>query len=156
VQVRCPPITPRQPGWLGPVNGRPLGHRIRVPKTAELVAADLRRKIVRGELADAAQHADRVRHAALDVGRPGHVRDDGQRRAAGFGDLRRDREQLGLGAADQRDGGALGGQGKRDAAAAEGAAGDNGPLAVQCPCHAAGSLRCLLTRSIMILNSLIN
>jgi hypothetical protein len=44
----------------------------------------------------------------MSVGR-GHVRDDGQRRAAGFGDLRRDREQLGLGAADQRDGGALGG-----------------------------------------------
>ena len=33
-------------------NGRPLGQRIRVPKTAELVAAELRRKIVRGELAE--------------------------------------------------------------------------------------------------------
>jgi DNA-binding FadR family transcriptional regulator len=31
---------------------RPLGQRIRVPKTAELVAAELRRKIVRGELAE--------------------------------------------------------------------------------------------------------
>ena len=36
----------------GHANGRPLGQRIRVPKTAELVAADLRRKIVRGELAE--------------------------------------------------------------------------------------------------------
>ena len=35
-----------------PANGRPLGQRIRVPKTAELVAAELRRKIVRGELAE--------------------------------------------------------------------------------------------------------
>src|SRR5208283_6127923 len=33
-------------------NGRPFGQRIRVPKTAELVAAELRRKIVRGELAE--------------------------------------------------------------------------------------------------------
>ena len=36
----------------GVANGRPLGQRIRVPKTAELVAAELRRKIVRGELAE--------------------------------------------------------------------------------------------------------
>jgi len=35
-----------------PASGRPLGQRIRVPKTAELVAAELRRKIVRGELAE--------------------------------------------------------------------------------------------------------
>jgi DNA-binding FadR family transcriptional regulator len=35
-----------------PANGRPFGQRIRVPKTAELVAAELRRKIVRGELAE--------------------------------------------------------------------------------------------------------
>ena len=33
-------------------SGRPFGQRIRVPKTAELVAAELRRKIVRGELAE--------------------------------------------------------------------------------------------------------
>ena len=39
-----------RPGGLA--NGRPLGQRIRVPKTAELVAAELRRKIVRGELAE--------------------------------------------------------------------------------------------------------
>lgn len=36
----------------GPANVRSLGRQIRVPKTAELVAADLRRKIVRGELAE--------------------------------------------------------------------------------------------------------
>jgi len=36
----------------GSAHGRPLGQRIRVPKTAELVAAELRRKIVRGELAE--------------------------------------------------------------------------------------------------------
>jgi DNA-binding FadR family transcriptional regulator len=36
----------------GATEVRPLGHRIRVPKTAELVAAELRRKIVRGELAE--------------------------------------------------------------------------------------------------------
>src|ERR1700729_4182654 len=36
----------------GPANVRSLGQRIRVPKTAELVAAELRRKIVRGELAE--------------------------------------------------------------------------------------------------------
>jgi DNA-binding FadR family transcriptional regulator len=35
-----------------PADGRASNHRIRVPKTAELVAADLRRKIVRGELAE--------------------------------------------------------------------------------------------------------
>lgn len=35
-------------------NGRVLGYQIRVPKTAELVAAELRRKIVRGELAEGA------------------------------------------------------------------------------------------------------
>ena len=35
-----------------PADGRPFGQRIRVPKTAELVAAELRRKIVRGELAE--------------------------------------------------------------------------------------------------------
>ena len=40
---------PRLPGSA---NGRPMGQRIRVPKTAELVAAELRRKIVRGELAE--------------------------------------------------------------------------------------------------------
>jgi hypothetical protein len=50
-----------------------------------------------------------VRDAALDVGRPVHVRDHGQGRAAGLLDLRGHREQLGLGAADQRDSGALGG-----------------------------------------------
>jgi DNA-binding FadR family transcriptional regulator len=38
--------------WAGPASGRPLGQRIRVPKTAELVAAELRRRIVRGELAE--------------------------------------------------------------------------------------------------------
>jgi DNA-binding FadR family transcriptional regulator len=37
---------------LGAGAARPLGQRIRVPKTAELVAAELRRKIVRGELAE--------------------------------------------------------------------------------------------------------
>ncbi len=42
----------RSPRLTRPVNGRPLGQRIRVPKTAELVAAELRRKIVRGELAE--------------------------------------------------------------------------------------------------------
>ena len=36
----------------GPANVRPFGQRIRVPKTAELVAAELRRKIVRGELTE--------------------------------------------------------------------------------------------------------
>ncbi len=36
-----------------PADGRPFGQRIRVPKTAELVAAEPRRKIVRGELAEA-------------------------------------------------------------------------------------------------------
>jgi len=36
----------------GTGHGRPFGQRIRVPKTAELVAAELRRKIVRGELAE--------------------------------------------------------------------------------------------------------
>ena len=36
----------------GTTGVRPLGHRIRVPKTAELVAAELRRQIVRGELAE--------------------------------------------------------------------------------------------------------
>ncbi len=36
----------------GPARGRPFGQRIRVPKTAELVAAELRRKIVRGDLAE--------------------------------------------------------------------------------------------------------
>ena len=71
-----------------------------------------------------------------DVSRPGHVRDHGQGRAARFFDLRHYREQLGFGAADQRDGGALGGQGERDAAADPlAAAGDDGSLAVQCPCH---------------------
>ncbi len=41
------------PGRLAAAaNVRPLGHRFRVPKTAELVAAELRRKIVRGELAE--------------------------------------------------------------------------------------------------------
>jgi hypothetical protein len=45
----------------GPVNGRPLGHRIRVPKTAELVAADLRREIVRGELAEGDSLPSRAR-----------------------------------------------------------------------------------------------
>ncbi len=40
------------PRLTRPANGRPLGQRIRVPKTAELVAAELRRKIVRGELAE--------------------------------------------------------------------------------------------------------
>ncbi len=39
-------------GLAGPANVRPFGQRIRVPKTAELVAAELRRKIVRGELAE--------------------------------------------------------------------------------------------------------
>ena len=39
-------------GPIWPANGRPSGQRIRVPKTAELVAAELRRKIVRGELAE--------------------------------------------------------------------------------------------------------
>jgi DNA-binding FadR family transcriptional regulator len=39
-------------GLAGPANVRSLGRQIRVPKTAELVAADLRRKIVRGELAE--------------------------------------------------------------------------------------------------------
>ena len=42
------------PRLTGPANGRPMGQRIRVPKTAELVAAELRRKIVRGELAEGA------------------------------------------------------------------------------------------------------
>ena len=42
----------RLAGSAGPANGRPFGQRIRVPKTAELVAAELRRKIVRGELAE--------------------------------------------------------------------------------------------------------
>jgi Bacterial regulatory proteins, gntR family len=41
---------PARLAWAG--NGRPFGQRIRVPKTAELVAAELRRKIVRGELAE--------------------------------------------------------------------------------------------------------
>jgi len=40
------------PRLTGSANGRPTGQRIRVPKTAELVAAELRRKIVRGELAE--------------------------------------------------------------------------------------------------------
>ncbi|HEY4850188.1 MAG TPA: FCD domain-containing protein [Streptosporangiaceae bacterium] len=40
----------RRPARLA--NGRTPGHRIRVPKTAELVAAELRRRIVRGELAE--------------------------------------------------------------------------------------------------------
>ena len=40
------------PRLAGSANGRPTGQRIRVPKTAELVAAELRRKIVRGELAE--------------------------------------------------------------------------------------------------------
>ncbi len=41
-------------GWPPPAlaNGRIPGQRIRVPKTAELVAAELRRKIVRGKLAE--------------------------------------------------------------------------------------------------------
>ena len=47
---------PAQEAGAGPAGvpapSRPLGHRIRVPKTAELVAAELRRKIVRGELAE--------------------------------------------------------------------------------------------------------
>lgn len=47
---------PAQETGTGPVGvpfpGRPHGQRIRVPKTAELVAADLRRKIVRGDLAE--------------------------------------------------------------------------------------------------------
>ncbi len=42
----------RTAGPAGPANGRAFGQRIRVPKTAELVAAELRRKIVRGELAE--------------------------------------------------------------------------------------------------------
>ncbi|HEX7036570.1 MAG TPA: FCD domain-containing protein [Pseudomonadales bacterium] len=33
-----------------PANGRARGRRVRVPKTAELVAAELRRRIIRGEL----------------------------------------------------------------------------------------------------------
>jgi DNA-binding FadR family transcriptional regulator len=40
------------PRLTASANGRPMGQRIRVPKTAELVAAELRRKIVRGELAE--------------------------------------------------------------------------------------------------------
>jgi GntR family transcriptional regulator, transcriptional repressor for pyruvate dehydrogenase complex len=37
----------------GPVaSPAPIGHRIRAPKTAELVAGDLRRRIVRGELSE--------------------------------------------------------------------------------------------------------
>ncbi len=47
---------PEPPAALAPsarlASGRPFGQRIRVPKTAELVAAELRRKIVRGELAE--------------------------------------------------------------------------------------------------------
>ena len=46
----APPAS--SPRLTRPSNGRPLGQRIRVPKTAELVAAELRRKIVRGELAE--------------------------------------------------------------------------------------------------------
>src|SRR5580704_2051753 len=48
-----PPPPPARPARLPrSANGRPFGQRIRVPKTAELVAAELRRKIVRGELAE--------------------------------------------------------------------------------------------------------
>ena len=54
-----------------PANGRPFGQRIRVPKTAELVAAELRRKIVRGELAeDDALPSEAALMAEFAVSRP--------------------------------------------------------------------------------------
>ena len=46
------PASAAAPAASVPANGHALGQRIRVPKTAELVAAELRRKIVRGELAE--------------------------------------------------------------------------------------------------------
>jgi DNA-binding FadR family transcriptional regulator len=55
----------------GSAGGRPLGQRIRVPKTAELVAAELRRKIVRGELAEGdALPSEAVLMAEFAVSRP--------------------------------------------------------------------------------------
>jgi DNA-binding FadR family transcriptional regulator len=55
----------------GAAGGRPFGQRIRVPKTAELVAAELRRKIVRGELAEGdALPSEAVLMAEFAVSRP--------------------------------------------------------------------------------------
>ena len=55
----------------GSANGRPLGQRIRVPKTAELVAAELRRQIVRGELAKGdALPSEAALMAGFSVSRP--------------------------------------------------------------------------------------
>ncbi len=55
----------------GAASGRPFGQRIRVPKTAELVAAELRRKIVRGELAEGdALPSEAVLMAEFAVSRP--------------------------------------------------------------------------------------
>jgi DNA-binding FadR family transcriptional regulator len=60
---------PGGPGGSG--SGRSLGRRIRVPKTAELVAAELRRKIVRGELAEGdALPSESVLMAEFAVSRP--------------------------------------------------------------------------------------
>ena len=118
------------------------GQRPGFPAGAERLVGDLEDRAERGDLrvvhqdVDSAQSAYGGLDAAPDVARPGHVRDDGQRRTAGFLDLRRHSRQLGLGAADQRDGRALGGESERDAPADPlAAAGDDGPLAVQCPCH---------------------
>ena len=61
------PAPPVGAPW--PANGRPLGQRIRVPKTAELVAAELRRKIVRGELAEGGRRGRGVVAAAPGRGR---------------------------------------------------------------------------------------
>src|SRR5690349_15630482 len=56
MSVQLPAYDPADHGTqarlTGTGHGRPFGQRIRVPKTAELVAAELRRKIVRGQLAE--------------------------------------------------------------------------------------------------------
>src|ERR1700680_3463946 len=73
-----PPTPPTAPDPPTPpvrlarsANGRPFGQRIRVPKTAELVAAELRRKIVRGELAEGdALPSEAVLMAEFAVSRP--------------------------------------------------------------------------------------
>ena len=69
--LQLPANGPEPGGPARTADVRPLGHRIRVPKTAELVAADLRRKIVRGELAEGdALPSEAALMAELAVSRP--------------------------------------------------------------------------------------
>jgi len=71
MSVQLPVGNDAQAPVPGAAAGRPLGQRIRVPKTAELVAAELRRKIVRGELAEGdALPSEAVLMAEFAVSRP--------------------------------------------------------------------------------------